>query len=673
MGDNEVGKRLMAVIKNISFTPAKGMDLKRENANIDGDSAMGTMLRYGAETAKTFNSHYLFSPRFCEAHLNGDIHIHDLDFAALTTTCTQIDIKTLFTGGFNTGHGYLREPGSIQTASALACIAIQANQNDQHGGQAIPAFDYGLAPAVARSFIKNLKFILDIYGRPKQFIEELTNKLYKEAFPDGTYKSFQSIMYPEKIDSLTTDLYQVFPSVVAAKVLVQTLEKTEKDTYQAMEGLVHNLNTMHSRAGAQVPFSSINYGTDTSFEGRMVIRNILLAEEAGLGNGETPIFPIHIFKVRNGYSANPEDPNYDMFELACRVSAKRLFPNFSFMDAPFNAQYLDGDDPNHEVAYMGCRTRVMGNKHDPSRETTFGRGNLSFTTINLPRLALKYRNDIDGFWEALEEKIHLVHDQLLERLEVQSKRTVRNHPFLMGQHIWMDSENLDTDDECREVWKHGTLTTGFIGLAECLVALTGKHHGESEEARQLGLDIVGLIRKLSDERSEKEGLNFTVIATPAEGLAGRFVKMDRELYGEIPGITDKEYYTNSFHVPVYYKCGAFHKLKVEAPFHELCNGGHISYVEMDGDPLKNLDAFKQIVLAMKDMGLGYGAINHPVDHDTVCGYTGIIGDTCPKCGRTEKDGPKFERIRRITGYLVGTLDRFNNAKAAEERDRIKHS
>ncbi len=355
MSDNEIGKQLMAVVKGISFIPSKGMDLKRENANIDGDSAMGTMLRYGTETAKTFNMHYLFSPRFCEAHMNGDIHEHDLDFAALTTTCTQIDIKKLFTGGFSTGHGYLREPNTIQTASALACIAIQSNQNDQHGGQSIAQFDYGLAPAVARSFIKNLKFILDIYGRPEQFIEEFTSGLYKEAFPDGSYESFKSILYPEKIDALTVDLYQVFPTAVAAKVMIQALEKTDKDCYQAMEALIHNLNTMQSRAGSQVPFSSINYGTDTSPEGRMIIRNILLAEDAGLGHGEIPIFPIHIFKVKDGVNGLEGDPNYEFFELACKVSAKRMFPNFEFLDAPFNAQYLkklpDGTyDPNTEVS-----------------------------------------------------------------------------------------------------------------------------------------------------------------------------------------------------------------------------------------------------------------------------------------------------------------------------------
>ena len=652
MSDNEIGKQLMAVVKGISFIPSKGMDLKRENANIDGDSAMGTMLRYGTETAKTFNMHYLFSPRFCEAHRNGEIHIHDLDFAALTTTCTQIDIKKLFTGGFNTGHGYLREPNTIQTASALACIAIQSNQCDQHGGQSIAQFDYGLAPAVARSFIKNLKFILAIYGIPEEAINDTTDKLKKDAFPGGSYDSFKSLLSKKRLEALALELQQWFNEYTASSIVDKTLNKTDKDCYQAMEALIHNLNTMQSRAGAQVPFSSINYGTDTTPEGRMIIKNILLAEDAGLGDGETPIFPIHIFKVKDGVNGLEGDPNYEFFELACKVSAKRLFPNFEFLDAPFNAYYLkklpDGTyDPNTEVSTMGCRTRVMGNTYDPTRETTCGRGNLSFTTINLPRIALKHKDDIDGFFAELEEKVHLVHDQLLERLEVQSRRTVRNHPFLMGQGVWLDSEKLGIDDECREVWKHGTLTVGFIGLAETLTALLGKHHGESGDAQALGLEIVGRIRELSDARSKKEKLNFSVIATPAEGLAGRFVKMDRELYGVINGVTDKEFYTNSYHIPVNFKITAFNKIRIEAPYHALCNGGHITYIEMDGDPLQNLEAFKSVVQAMKQMNIGYGAINHPVDRCPICNYTGVIGDECPRCGVKEDQELTEEEIANI--------------------------
>ena len=446
---------------------------------------------------------------------------------------------------------------------------------------------------------------------------------------------------------------------------------TDKKTYQAMKALVHNLNTMHSRAGAQIPFSSINYGTDTSPEGRMVMRNLLLATEAGLGNGETPIFPIQIFKVKEGVNYNPGDPNYDLFKQACKVSAERLFPNFSFIDAPYNLKYYKEGHPETEIAYMGCRTRVIGNVYDPSREIVNGRGNLSFTTINLPRLGIKHSGDIDGFYKELDKTIDLVIEQLLERFEIQASKKVHNFPFLMGQGIWIDSDTLDKNDEIREILKHGTLSVGFIGLAECLKALTGAHHGESEESQKLGLEIIGHMRDRLDETSRQFNMNFTLLATPAEGTAGRFVNIDRDLYGTIEGVTDREYYTNSFHVPVYYQTTAFHKIKTEAPYHELTNAGHITYIELDGDPTQNLEAFEKIIRAMKEAGVGYGSINHPVDRDPVCGYTGIIGDTCPKCGREEGD-IKFQRIRRITGYLVGTLDRFNDAKRAEERDRVKH-
>ena len=567
----------------------------------------------------------------------------------------------------------MREPNSIQCASALACIAIQSNQNDQHGGQSIPNFEYGLAPGVARSFIKNVDLALDMRDAPEDFRKDVKAALRKYAFPTGEYASFRSILDKDGLAFVKEQLTAKLPEKEASHVIDKAVAKTDKDTYQAMEGLIHNLNTMHSRAGAQVPFSSINYGTDTTPEGRMVIKNTLLAEDAGLGNGETPIFPIHIFKVREGYSFNPEDPNYDMFKLACRVSAKRLFPNFSFMDAPFNAPYLKGDDPNHEVAYMGCRTRVMANRYDPERETTFGRGNLSFTSINLPRLGILADHNVEGFFEELNEKIDLVFGQLLERFEIQSHKRCRNYPFLMGQGIWLDSDELAPNDEVGEVLKHGTLTTGFIGLAECLKALIGVHHGESEEDQELGLRIVRTIRERSDAKGEETGLNFTVIATPAEGLAGRFVKYDRKLFGEIPGITDRDYYTNSFHIPVYFPINAFNKIRLEAPYHALTNGGHISYIELDGDPSDNLEAFESVIRYMKDCGMGYGSVNHPVDRDPVCGYNGIIEDVCPKCGRTEDaHNQPFERIRRITGYLVGTLDRFNDAKRAEEHDRVKH-
>ena len=456
-------------------------------------------------------------------------------------------------------------------------------------------------------------------------------------------------------------------------------EDVERETFQAMEGFIHNLNTMHSRAGAQVPFTSINFGTDVSPAGRLVSAALLDATEAGLGHGETPIFPISIFKVKEGVNYNPEDPNYDLFKRSMEVSSKRLFPNFVFIDAPFNLQYYKPGHPETEVSYMGCRTRVMGNVYDPDREVTPGRDNLSFTSINLPRLAIRAKGDIDLFFDLLDSKLALVRAQLKERFEIQARLKVYNAPFLMGQGVWIDSEKLRRDDEQREILKHGTLTTGFIGLAECLVALTGQHHGQSPEAQRLGLEIVGHMRSYCDRVSQERGMNYSLIATPAEGLSGRFVRIDRERYGSIPGVTDRDYYTNGFHVPVYYDISAYDKIALEAPYHALTNGGHISYIELDGDPTDNLEAFESVIRYMKECGMGYGSINHPVDRDPECGFNGIIGDTCPGCGRHEMhdaegnyDGMEFERIRRITGYLVGTLERFNDAKRAEEGDRVKH-
>jgi anaerobic ribonucleoside-triphosphate reductase len=674
----EMNTRLMKVYEDLTFKEAKDNDLKRENANINGDSAMGTMLKYGSEGAKEFYDLFILNPAHSKAHNEGDIHIHDLDFLTLTTTCCQIDIEKLFKGGFSTGHGYLREPNDIQSYAALACIAIQSNQNDQHGGQSIPNFDYGLAPGVRKTYKKvyrqNLKKALElIFDDPE--IENVANKVFSKIEEEygliPTLDKNEEYLDLEKkyileclCDNNKIERAQKF-------ALEKSLKETDRKTYQAMEALIHNLNTMHSRAGAQIPFSSINYGTDTSFEGRMVMKNVLLATEAGLGNGETPIFPIQIFKIKEGINYNPGDPNYDLFKLSCRVSAKRLFPNYSFIDAPYNLKYYKPGHPETEIAYMGCRTRVVGNVYDPSREVIYGRGNLSFTTINLPRLGIKNRNDINGFYKELDETMDLVIAQLLERFEIQARKKVKNYPFLMGQGVWIDSDKLGQDDEVREVLKHGTLSAGFIGLAECLKALTGFHHGESEESQRLGLEIIGHMRERMDEASKKYGMNFTLLGTPAEGTAGRFVGMDREVFGTIEGVTDREYYTNSFHIPVYYEISAFDKIRLEAPYHEFTNAGHITYVELDGDPTQNLEAFEKIIRAMKEAGVGYGSINHPVDRDPVCGYTGIIGDECPGCGREEGD-IKFERIRRITGYLVGTLDRFNDAKRAEERDRVKH-
>ncbi|MBQ8746679.1 MAG: anaerobic ribonucleoside triphosphate reductase [Clostridia bacterium] len=672
----EMNTRLMKVYEDLTFKSAKDNDVKRENANINGDTAMGTMLKYGSEGAKEFNELYILDPKVSKAHVEGDIHIHDLDFLTLTTTCCQIDLLKLFENGFSTGHGHLREPNDIQSYAALACIAIQANQNDQHGGQSVPTFDYAMAPGVKKTykrlFRNNLIKLLDMEGAEKAeetalaIIEALAAKgLVPEL---GTAREMEAALREE----IAAKIPAADAARVAALVLSYTQKEIERATYQAMEALIHNLNTMHSRAGAQIPFSSLNYGTDTSPEGRLVMKSILLATESGLGKGETPIFPIQIFKVKEGINYNPQDPNYDLFKLACRVSAKRLFPNFSFLDAPYNAQYYKEGDINTEVAYMGCRTRVIANYYAPDKEVVTGRGNLSFTSVNLPRIAINAKGNVDWFFEELERKMQLVVKQLLDRFKIQCGKRVLNYPFLMGEGIWMDSDNLKADDSLEEVLKHGTLTIGFIGLAEALKALIGVHHGESADAQALGVEIIGFMRRFTDDATKKYGLNFSLIGTPAEGLSGRFIRMDRKRFGSIPGVTDREYYTNSFHVPVYHKIAAHEKIKLEAPYHALTNGGHITYIELDGDPCENLDAFEQIVHNMKEAGIGYGAINHPVDHDPVCGYTGIIGNTCPCCGRSEEDGVPFERIRRITGYLVGTLDHFNDAKRAEVRDRTKH-
>lgn len=673
----EAKTRLMHILEDITFKDASESDVKRENANIDGDTAMGTMLKYGSESAKQFYDMYVLNPEHARAHREGDIHIHDLDFLTLTTTCTQIDLTQLFKGGFSTGHGVLREPQDIGSYSALACIAIQSNQNDQHGGQAIASFDYDMAPGVAKTYIKEyrralgaaLELLLN-HDAANEEAKSIVRQIENEIGAKPTLKPNK-----EFDDALRERLTAMSDEATAERIIHYATERgyreTERRTYQAMEAFIHNLNTMHSRAGAQTPFSSINYGMDTSPEARMVMRNLLLATESGLGNGETPIFPIQIFRVKEGVSYNPGDPNYDLFRLAIRVSAKRLFPNFSFVDAPFNLKYYKPGHHETEIAYMGCRTRVIGNVYDPTREVCNRRGNLSFTSINLPRIAIESHGDIDKFFKVLDERMDLVFEQLDERFEIQARKKVRNYPFLMGEGVWLDSEKLGWDDEVREVLKHGTLSVGFIGLAETLVALIGEHHGQSERAQQLGLKIIGHMRDRCDARSEEKKLNYTLLATPAEGLSGRFVKIDQKRYGKIEGVTDREYYTNSFHIPVYYPISAFDKIRLEAPYHALTNAGHISYIEMDGDPTKNLDAFEAVVRAMHDAGIGYGSINHPVDRDPVCGYNGIIGDVCPQCGRQEEE-VHFERIRRITGYLVGTLERFNNGKRAEEHDRVHH-
>lgn len=650
---------LMDIYDELTFTKAKDADIKRENANIDADTAMGTMLKYGSEGSKYFITSHILPKDIAVAHMDGDIHIHDMDFYMLTETCCQIDLLKLFKNGFSTGHGYLREPNDIRSYAALACIAIQANQNEMHGGQAVPMFDYCMAPGVAKTYHKQYYKALGYYFNAMLDMKledaSLLCKKIEQSLPIKI-----SMSTADKFGKLLVDFlpkhqrehnYQEIneqTAQMAHKFAINTAwNETNAATYQAMEAFIHNLNTMNSRAGAQVPFSSINYGTDTSPEGRMAMRNLLLATDAGLGDGETPIFPVQIFKVKEGVNYEKDDPNYDLFRLAMKTSAKRLFPNFSFLDAPFNKKYYKPNDYNSEVAYMGCRTRVMGNVYDPTREVTCGRGNLSFTSINLPRLAIEAKGDINKFYKSLDDMIDLVIRQLLHRFKIQCAKIGKNYPFLMGQNIWLDSDNIGEYDTVSEVLRHGTLTVGFIGLAETLKALIDKHHGESAEAQKLGLAIIGHMRKRMDDEAQKTKLNFSLIATPAEGLSGRFVKIDRKIYGSIPGVTDREYYTNSFHIPVYYPISAYKKIQLEAPYHNLTNGGHISYIEMDGDPTKNLTAFEAIIRCMHDNGIGYGSVNHPVDRDPVCGYTGIINGVCPKCGRSEAAHKRHVILKRM--------------------------
>jgi ribonucleoside-triphosphate reductase len=660
--------RLMKTFHDIAFSKSTESDLKRENANINSDTPMGAMLKYGSEGAKEFNRMFVLNPKHAKAHDEGLIHIHDLDFLTLTLTCCQIDLTKLFTGGFQTGHGSLREPQDIKTYAALACIAIQSNQNDQHGGQSVPKFDYDMAVGVRktykRHFKNNLIKAFDMYDINLD-AAHILDLIKEENHIEPKYLQSDINLYiKQKVNLPMIDKILSF-------VQKEAQRETEKDTYQAMESLIHNLNTMHSRAGAQVPFSSLNYGTDTSEEGRLVVKQLLLATQRGLGEGETPIFPIQIFKVKKGVNFDEKDPNYDLFKLAIETSAKRLFPNFSFLDAPFNKKYYKEGNPNTEIAYMGCRTRVIANVFDPSQEIVTGRGNLSFTSVNLPRIALLTKN-VNDFFKLLDETMELVVEQLLERFDIQKNLHVYNFPFLMGQHVWLDSDKLSLEDRIEEVIKHGTLALGFIGLAETLKVLVGKHHGESKEAQELGIKIVSHMRSFMDEKAQQYKLNFSLIATPAEGLSGRFVRIDKKKFGIIEGVTDREYYTNSFHVPVYHNLLAFEKISIEAPYHELTNGGHITYIELDGDPSKNLEAFEKIIKFMAEKGIGYGSINHSVDYDPLCKYVGIINDECPKCGRRETKEQPFDRIRRITGYLVGTLERFNDAKRKEVSERVKH-
>lgn len=601
------------ILDTATFAQSEESDMKRSNANVNTDSPMGAMLTYGSEVARLWVDDTVLPQYVKEAVDDNIIYIHDKDFYGLTMTCCQIDLSQLFEHGFNTGHGHIRPPKSIGTAAALACIAIQSNQNDMFGGQSVPAFDYYLAPYVKMTYEKNVaelnRLVSAFGGKPDQY----------SRVPEFAWN------------------------------------KTVEQTDQAMEALVHNLNTMHSRAGAQVPFSTLNYGTDTSRWGRQVIHSLLKATHQGMGNGETPIFPVQIFKIKEGVNYNPEDPNYDLFQLAMRVSAERLFPNFSFMDSPYNAQYLKRDedghiDPDTEVAYMGCRTRVMANVNGP--ETTSGRGNLSFTSVNLVRCALESKGSFDIFLKNVYDACTIARDQLLHRFEIQKHRHVYNYPFLMGNGVYLDSGDLEWDDEIESALVHGTLSIGFIGLAEAMFCIFGQHHGESDAVWKHAFDTVRFMRDFCDRESEEHRLNFSLLATPAEGLSGKFVGKDKEKFGEIPGVTDKDYYTNSFHVPVYYNIGVAEKIEKEAPFHSLCNAGHITYVELDGDTTSNLSAFETIVRHMHDCGIGYGAINHPVDRCPICNYQGVIYDECPKCHRKE-----FEAVPEEYRSMIDDLRR----------------
>lgn len=641
----EIRGSLMKALEQLTFQDEA--TIKRENANIDGNTAMGMMLQYGSQASKRFAAHFLLKPEHSELHDSGAIHIHDLDFYAMgTLTCCQIDLVKLFKNGFSTGQGSLREPQDIQSYAALAAIAIQSNQNDQHGGQSIPAFDVAMAIGVRKTFRSIVREISDLF-------EGLTE--VERTMLDGIELEDKDTMLDPKLSRLVN----------------KAVSKTERRTYQAMEALIHNLNTMHSRAGAQVPFSSLNFGTDVSVAGRMVSEQLLKAQEVGLGNGETPIFPILIFKVKEGINFSPEDMNYDLFRLALRVSAKRLFPNFSFLDASFNKDYYQTGRVETEVTYMGCRTRVLANQCGEAQVN--GRGNLSFTTINLVRLGIENQGDWKAFDHELDVRLNQVLDQLLVRKAYQSKKQVKHFPFLMGQGIWQKSDSLTQEDTIETVLNQGTISIGFIGLAECLVAMMGQHHGASQKAQVQGLRIVKRMHAFCDQKSKELGLNVTLLATPAEGLAGRFTQLDRKRYGILPGVTDLDYYTNSFHVPVHYKCSIVDKLNIEGPYHALTPAGHISYVEIDGDPAQNVDAMEDIVRLMRRADIGYGSINHPLDHDPLCGYRGVIEDTiCPSCGRAETNLEPFQRIRRITGYLVGSLERFNPAKRAEVEARVKH-
>lgn len=629
---------------------AKNNDVTRENANMNADSPAGMMMKFASESTKPFVDDYLLSQQVRQAVLNNYIHIHDKDYyPTKSLTCVQHPLDKILKHGFVAGHGESRPAKRIETASVIACISLETAQNEMHGGQAIPAFDFYLAPYVRKTYIEELKKA-----------EEIMN-IDLKAFYDAPLKDY--IKRP--LDGLDNEL----------RGLQHAMNQTVSRVHQAMEAFIHNMNTIHSRGGNQVVFSSINYGTDTSAEGRCIIRELLQSTYEGVGNGATAIFPIQIWKKKRGVSYLPDDPNRDLYKFACKVTARRFFPNFLNLDADFNQHELwRADDPErykYEVATMGCRTRVFENRY--GEKTSIGRGNLSFTTINIVRLAIEVMNirdreeRIEQFFEKLDRVLDITALQLHERFEFQSTALAKQFPLVMSR-LWNGAEKLQNNDTIASVINQGTLGIGFIGLAECLIALTGKHHGEDEEAQKLGLKIVRHIRSRVNEFCEQYQHNYSVLATPAEGLSGRFTKRDRKTFGVIPGVTDKDYYTNSNHVPVYYHCSPRHKAQIEAPYHEMTRGGHIFYVELDGDATHNPEAIMQIVDLMDKYNMGYGSVNHNRNHCPQCGYENAAKDEefCPKCGA------RFETIQRITGYLVGTTDRWNSGKLAELKDRVVH-
>jgi len=629
----------------------KNNDVTRENANMNADTPAGMMMKFASETTKPFVDDYLLSEDSRNAVEHNYLHIHDKDYyPTKSLTCVQHPLDNILQHGFTAGHGASRAAKRIETASVLACISMECAQNEMHGGQAIPAFDFYLAPYVRMSYIEELKAL-----------EELNGEDYKELYEEPL------------LDYLKAPLDGLQGKDRARQ---HAINKTVGRVHQAMEAFIHNMNTIHSRGGNQVVFSSINYGTDTSAEGRCVMREILLSTYEGVGNGETAIFPIQIWKKKRGVNYLPEDRNFDLYQLACKVTARRFFPNFLNLDATFNQdEAWKADDPKryiHEVATMGCRTRVFENRFGP--KTSIGRGNLSFSTINIVKLALECREEqdeqkrIDMFFAKLDQMLEITAKQLDDRFQFQKTAFAKQFPLLM-QNLWIGADKLKPMDTIESVINQGTLGIGFIGLAECLVALIGKHHGESDEAQLLGLKIVGYMRERVNDFCERYHHNYSVLATPAEGLSGKFTKKDRKEFGVIPGVTDRDYYTNSNHVPVYYKCSARHKAEIEAPYHDMTRGGHIFYVEIDGDATHNPQVIMSVVDMMDQLNMGYGSVNHNRNRCMDCGYENADDnlEKCPKCGSTNID-----KLQRITGYLVGTTDRWNSGKLAELNDRVTH-